>query len=235
MSKSNLDSHLQRIGERMAQLSSHPSALSRDLLLGELRQCYDVVLGMSLPVGQPVAIEAPAPAPVKETPMAAAEVPMQAAPVEEAPIAQPVAATVATPVAEERHIPEVRKTVAPAIPKEPVAKENAHTAVKVEKANDLNILAGRLNNKPISDLQSGIPLNEKFGIIRNLFAGNASDFGDAVIKLNNSRSAEELVHYFELLAQRRNWDSENESYQVLLGFVERRAATLGVSDADPDQ
>lgn len=102
------------------------------------------------------------------------------------------------------------------------------------KPNNEAILAGKLNRKPISDLSSGIPLNEKFGIIRNLFAGNASDFGDAVLKLNNSKSAAELKHYFQLLTQRRDWDMESEGYQLFLGYVERKAGSLQPSEADTD-
>lgn len=102
------------------------------------------------------------------------------------------------------------------------------------KPNNESILAGKFNRKPITDLSSGIPLNEKFGIIRNLFSGNASDFGDAVLKLNNSKSAAELKHYFQLLTQRRDWDMESESYQIFLGYVERKVGSLQPSDADTD-
>jgi hypothetical protein len=108
-------------------------------------------------------------------------------------------------------------------------------AVKAEKSNDDTILAGKLNRKPVSDLRSAIPLNEKFGIIRNLFGGNASDFGDAVLKLNNSRSPEELKHYFQLLTQRKGWDMESESYQIFLDYVDRRSSSISASDANTDQ
>ena len=78
-------------------------------------------------------------------------------------------------------------------------------------------------------------MNEKFGIIRNLFKGNASDFGDAVLKLNNAPSAKELSHYLDLLKQRFEWDERDEAYQNFVGYVERKKLTLQPSNADSDQ
>jgi hypothetical protein len=100
--------------------------------------------------------------------------------------------------------------------------------------NDEKILAGQFNKSPLSDLRSGIPLNEKFGIIRNLFKGNASDFGDAVLKLNNASNAKEMTHYMELLKQRFGWDEEVEAYKNFVGYVDRKMMTLKPSNANSD-
>jgi hypothetical protein len=100
---------------------------------------------------------------------------------------------------------------------------------------DKNILAGKLNRSPLNDLRTGIPLNEKFGIIRNLFNGNASDYGDAVLKLNNAASAKEMNHYFNLLSQRFEWDLENESYRMFAAYVERRTMAFQPSNAEADK
>jgi hypothetical protein len=112
------------------------------------------------------------------------------------------------------------------VPKPELVESAPRLAVKAEKENNEAILAGKLNNKPIADLRSGIPLNEKFGIIRNLFAGNASDFGDAVLKLNSFENVNELKQHFQFLTQRKDWDMESESYQIFLSYVERKAGTL---------
>lgn len=242
MAMSTLDSQLQRISERIAHLNDQPSAMTRDLLLQALRLCYDEVLQMPIPaatVNAPVRKEPEPVAPVVAEPVAE----VQEEPVQ---IPEPVVASIPEPIVAVRTpepVVEVKAEAAPVeakptpAPTPTVAQastENSHTAVKAERANNDAILAGKLNRKPVADLQSGIPLNEKFGIIRNLFAGNASDFGDAVLKLNNSRSAEELKHYFQLLTQRRGWDMEQESYQVFLDYVDRKASTLAVSDAHTD-
>jgi len=238
MAMSTLDSQLQRISERIAHLNEEPSAMARDLLLQALRECYDEVLQMPLTA-------ATVHAPARKEPETVA--PLMAEPVAEVQeepvhVPAPVVARAPEPVVEVR--PEVaapeaepvetKPSPAPTPPVAHASAENSHTAVKTERANNDAILAGKLNRKPIADLQSGIPLNEKFGIIRNLFAGNASDFGDAVLKLNNSRSPEELKHYFQLLTQRRGWDMEQESYQVFLDYVDRKASTLAVSDTHTD-
>ena len=104
-----------------------------------------------------------------------------------------------------------------------------------EKPNDDGILAGQLGKKPLEDLRTGIPLNEKFGIIRGLFAGNASDFGDAVLKLNNAASVNEMKHYLEIMQQRFGWDLESDSYQTFSVYVERKMMTHQLSNANADQ
>lgn len=236
MAINTLDLQLQRISERIAHLQNQPTALTRDLLLQALRQCYDEALQI------PLAVE-PVELPTQKKPEAAVPVvnepESQVAEVSEH-IAAPVAAKATASVDEV--IPEagtpfpeaVEDAAAPLPLAMHASAQKSHTDVKAERPNDDTILAGKLNRKPIADLQSGIPLNEKFGIIRNLFAGNASDFGDAVLKLNNSRSPEELKHYFQLLTQRRGWDMEQESYQVFLDYVDRKASALAMSDTHTD-
>ena len=79
------------------------------------------------------------------------------------------------------------------------------------------------------------PLNVKFGIIRALFKGNASDYGDAVLKLNNAASKTEMQHYLDLLQQRFGWDTNSEAYQEFSVYVERKMLTLEALDANADQ
>jgi hypothetical protein len=221
----NLSEQLQRITNRIAQFSNNPSALSRDMVLEELRNCYDVVLQMPLTqeLKQPVVPAAKQPEPAAPTPVIQKNE-------EEHP--EVVAEVKAQILADET--PSVSPVVTAPKPIASIEPQPA-IATKIEKENNDAILAGKLNHKPIADLRSAIPLNEKFGIIKHLFSGNASDFGDAILKLNNSRSEEEMRHYFKLLSQRNSWDLESESYEVLSSYVERRAISFVASNSDSNQ
>jgi hypothetical protein len=240
-----LDSHLQQIAASIAHLKSSPSAIARDLLLDELRKCYDAALSMEVAAADV--------APVVETPVTPAPIEVAVTPqtLVEKPAAGPAASQEEAAIEPEGPQHTVREIIAETklqeqtsakVPETPIV-ETVSAELPASrpllgkpdaKPNNESILAGKLNRKPITDLSSGIPLNEKFGIIRNLFSGNASDFGDAVLKLNNSKSAAELKHYFQLLTQRRDWDMESESYQIFLGYVERKAGSLQPSEADSD-
>lgn len=232
-----LKEHHQRITERMQHLMQQPSALGRDMLLEELRRCYDMVLTMPLTVEKPVVEAAKAtPQPAVEAARAPHSVAYPLEPAQpEIPIVAPIVetATAAMNAQVEEEPAQVKTTALPeppkievGVPKPELVESAPRLAVKAEKENNEAILAGKLNNKPIADLRSGIPLNEKFGIIRNLFAGNASDFGDAVLKLNSFENVNELKQHFQFLTQRKDWDMESESYQIFLSYVERKAGTL---------
>ncbi|MCF8275301.1 MAG: hypothetical protein K9J17_01095 [Flavobacteriales bacterium] len=240
---SELNSQLNSLNERVDELVNNPSELTKDAVLAQLRAFYDAVKKtefeeVAAPVAKAVkAKTAPTPAP---TPVAVVEpvIALEPAKVEEPKVAlivakeeKPVVEEVAKevipePVAEVKVVEEKPKaTKEPMIGKETVAAEGG----------DKKILAGQFNNTPLTDLRSGIPLNEKFGIIRNLFKGNASDFGDAVLKLNNAASAKEMTHYMELLKQRFEWDDRTEAYQNFAGYVERKKLSIQPSKADADQ
>ncbi|GEM_PF-865269 len=287
---SELKDQLNKLNERVDELETNPSELTKDALLAEVRAFYDTVKNAEVkavakaPKAAPVAKEVVAPEPVA-----------QAKPVKEVKKPEPVAEKVVEPVVEKAPEP-VAEVPAPIVevPKpvvekpEPVAEvpepvvqdkvvepepvvekteppvaevkeelvlspspEPASKTPKVQeapikgpligkiepasKAADKKILAGQFNKEPLADLRSGIPLNEKFGIIRNLFKGNASDFGDAVLKLNNAANAKEMSHYLDLLTQRFEWDDRTEAYQTFMGYVERKMLTLKPSNADADQ
>lgn len=230
------------MNEKLNALDQHPTALTKDAVLAELRYFYDQVSVLSVPSAPAVkAVAAPA-VPVAE-PVAVAPTPVVPEPepvVEAAPEPAPVVA-VEQPKEEEvvapAPAPVVQAPVAQTAPQKPKAeaKPAAEKTAEPEPDPDRNILAGKLNRSPLNDLRTGIPLNEKFGIIRNLFNGNASDYGDAVLKLNNAASAKEMNHYLSLLAQRFEWDLEGESYRLFAAYVERRTLTFVPSNAEADQ
>jgi len=256
---SELKDQLNKLNERVEELETNPSELTKDALLAEVRAFYDTVKNAEVnaaakaPKAAPVAKEvvapepvveaipvkeerqpepvAVAPAPVAEAPKPVVEVPTPVAEIPE-PVAEAPKKVVEEPVAEAKPVVE-----APVAEEKPKAKKEPMIGKEepVSKAADKKILAGQFNQEPLADLRSGIPLNEKFGIIRNLFKGNASDFGDAVLKLNNAANTKEMMHYIELLTQRFEWDNRTEAYQSFMGYVERKMLTLKPSNADADQ
>lgn len=197
---------LRQVTERIDALKEHPSTLTKDAVLNDLRKLYDAVADADVAQGE-AEVEASGPSTVIPT-------------VEKEPEPVPAEQKVEEEITVKEEIPPQEKSVVNEVS---------------ETASDKNILAGKLNRTPLGDLRSGIPLNEKFGIIQNLFKGNASDFGDAVLKLNNSDSPKEMGHYLNLLKQRLGWDEENESYIAFAGYVERRMMSSETSSADSDR
>jgi hypothetical protein len=244
---STFSEQLNKLSERAQELSENPSELAKDALLADVRAFYDEVKALKVKAKKVAAKKTLAPKPVVES-----------APVV-VPTPEPVVEVVPESVVEA--VPKPKKEVvekAPEVPakkaepkpaKEPVAekpveKEEPMKAAKEpmiaedkseEGDNDEKILAGQFNKSPLQDLRSGIPLNEKFGIIRNLFKGNASDFGDAVLKLNNAANAKEVSHYMDLLSQRFDWDTDTESFKNFNGYVERKKLTLQPSNANTNE
>lgn len=218
---------LEKVLKRVDEFENHSSELTKDALLAELRSFYD--LAKNHPVNkvsetveeQPVPVAEVSPEPVAPTPE----------PVAETTIEEPVAEE-PTPEPELIEEKEVQSAQAPV-----VAEEKKPLIGKEEEAKPLDekILAGQLSRKPLEDLTTGIPLNEKFGIIRGLFQGNATDYGDAVLKLNNAASSTEMQHYMSLLEQRYGWDTESKPYQAFLVFVSRKMLTLETSDTNSNQ
>ena len=220
------------MNERANELDETPSELAKDALLADLRAFYDEVKGLKVKTKKVVAKKAPAPKPVV--------VPEPVAEVTPAPVAEVVPELVVevAPEPKEEVVEKVPEPVAEVPAKKEASKPAKEPMIADNKAeegdNDEKILAGQFNKSPLKDLRSGIPLNEKFGIIRNLFKGNASDFGDAVLKLNNAANAKEVGHYMELLAQRFDWDTDSEAYKSFNGYVERKKLTLQPSNTDAD-
>lgn len=227
-----LSERLNQLKSRLEELENTPSELTKDALLADVRSFYDAVKSVEVMAVPQTVVEEPkleekevkqVPEPVVEAvalvdPAVEKELeptPESVVQKQEVPASEPIAET-----AEEETVTEKAALIG-----------NSEDA---PKANDEKILAGQLGKKPLEDLRTGIPLNEKFGIIRGLFNGNASDFGDAVLKLNNAASSTEMNHYLDLLKQRFGWNLESEAYQTFSVYVERKKMTLVPSNADAD-
>lgn len=235
-----LKNTLNRLSEKMLDLERNPSELTKDNLLAEVRAFYDQVKSVQLQVVEIQATMEPLSEPEEATGSDISKVEAESE-------AEPKPVMVQEPVVVEQQVePETELTepepaptpVVEAVKPEPAAPKKETLIGKAEQQveqDDRNILAGKLNHKPLEDLRTGIPLNEKFGIIRSLFKGNATDFGDAVLKLNNAANTEEMDHYLTLLAQRFGWDMESEAYRSFFVYVERKMMTLQPSDANSDK
>lgn len=241
---SELSEQLNKLMNRIEELEKTPSELTKDSLLADLRDLYDAVkrvdvsglqttkpenaVAQSTETTQPVekeVLEEPLPTPVVET---VEQKPEATNPLQEESLEETQTETTSekeeTPIVdkvEENNTPE-RKPL--------IGKEELENKDSNEK-----ILAGQLSKKPLEDLRTGIPLNEKFGIIRGLFKGNASDYGDAVLKLNNAANTSEMKHYLGLLEQRFDWDRDSDAYQTFSVYVERKMLTLETLDANTDK
>lgn len=240
---SALRERLNTLKTRLEEVENTPSELTKDALLAELREFYDMVKNVDTNTSfQRAVAEAVAEEPKEEE--TAEEPEPQPTPVAEAvneeSETEPSVVEAAAEVEEtleavsdgNDRVEEPKENV---VQTEEVKRPLIANAETAEKPNDERILAGQLSRKPLEDLRTGIPLNEKFGIIRNLFKGNASDYGDAVLKLNNAASTTEMQHYLDLLQQRFGWDLQSEAYQMFSVYVERKMLTLQTSDANADQ
>lgn len=201
-----------RITNAIENIPNEFRTIDRDRLLNNIRDLYDAVLDMELTeatVSQPAGIDTQTPKPLTLT--------------EQKPAIE------AKPEPVKEVVSEVKILSSETVQAEmPIENE-----LQLEDNSDEGTLASKLNQKPISDLRSGVPLNEKFGFIQNLFQNNASDYGDAIMKMNNSEEQEEALAYFDKLAGRKNWDVENPQVKTLRSYIERRH--LIVSEANADQ
>jgi hypothetical protein len=235
---SKLKDQLNKLDEREEELENNPSELAKDALLSEVIAFYDVVKNT------PVKTATKTSKPVTITKEQSVSKPVElveekSAKEEKEP--EPVAQKVEEPVFEKVKNP-VTQTIKKVVVEMPKAEEKPKAEKELligkdeqdTKASDKKILAGQFNKEPLADLRSGIPLNEKFGIIRTLFKGNASDFGDAVLKLNNAVNTKEMKHYLELLSQRFEWDVTSEAYTNFMGYVDRKMMSLESSNTNAD-
>ncbi|MFC2175414.1 hypothetical protein ACFLR1_00410 [Bacteroidota bacterium] len=215
-----LNQRLTDITARLNELESNPSNLVKDQVLADLRALYDAVKAIDVVVA-PATVAAPV-----------VEVPVKAEVLIEPEVEEPE--PVLNPEATVNELHEELTGVATQ-PKAEVVKETPKEAKQEVVDPNKGILAGRLNKMPVEDLSTAIPLNEKFGIIRNLFNGNASDFADAILKLNNAKTADEMAHYLELLGKRLGWNEETESYKTFWGYVDRKMMTTAKLNANSNQ
>jgi len=82
-------------------------------------------------------------------------------------------------------------------------------------------VGSRMMYHPISDLTSGIGLNDKFSFISELFGNNPAQYDEAITRINKAVNADEaswILHKY----QSTDWDQKQESLARLKDFIKRR-------------
>jgi hypothetical protein len=85
-----------------------------------------------------------------------------------------------------------------------------------------NSLAHKLNQSKIDDIKSFIDINKKFSFITNLFSGNNDHYNEAINTLNNITDGDEARTYLGDLAQKNNWNVEENTVLTFVELVERK-------------
>lgn len=89
----------------------------------------------------------------------------------------------------------------------------------ISKNQSGNVLASKLQNKPVQDLKKAIGINDKFQFIRELFEGNAEMFASVLDHLNSLSSFDEAYRYIN---EQFSWDEEDAVVMKFLELVNRR-------------
>ena len=96
--------------------------------------------------------------------------------------------------------------------------------VKGKSINDIvnehNNLEFKLSNRPVSNIQAAIGINDKFQYIRELFDGSSEKYADTVVSLDSMSNISEAVSY---LQQNFKW-KKNETSLKFINLVKRRFA-----------
>ncbi len=79
--------------------------------------------------------------------------------------------------------------------------------------------ASSLGQKPVSDINKAIKINERLGFIRELFAGDAQLYANTIDKLNNFEDFEQA---FSFLSENFVWDQDSENFKMFIDIVYRR-------------
>jgi hypothetical protein len=82
-------------------------------------------------------------------------------------------------------------------------------------------VGSRMMYHPISDLSSGIGLNDKFSFISELFGNNPAQYDEAITRINKAVNADEaswILHKY----QSDDWEQKQESLTRLKDFIKRR-------------
>lgn len=92
-----------------------------------------------------------------------------------------------------------------------------------DQFGDMDDLAAKLKNKPISDLKTGIGLNDKFWFINELFDGKGEPYNDMIDKVNSIGSYTDALTYIEgEVKPNFDWSEKNKTIEKLLKLIYRR-------------
>ncbi len=86
------------------------------------------------------------------------------------------------------------------------------------RSDDMSKLEHKLSNRPLSNIQSAIGINDRFQYIRELFEGSADSFVKAVADLDSMNDMKEAVDY---LQTNFKW-KKNETSLKFVNLIKRR-------------
>lgn len=92
---------------------------------------------------------------------------------------------------------------------------------KISGGNKDKTIADTLQ-KPISDLRTGIGVNDRFVFINELFGGSMADYQAAIEEINRQGNFEAATLVITQYKQVLNWKEDSGSLSKLMGFVKRR-------------
>jgi hypothetical protein len=83
------------------------------------------------------------------------------------------------------------------------------------------VMGGRKLFQPITDLSTGIGLNDRFNFINELFANNSESYYEAIGRINKAVNVDEAT-WILLKYQTPLWDQKQEALVRLKDFIKRR-------------
>jgi hypothetical protein len=200
--------------------------LERDLLLSYIRELYDIALDGVI-VTKPSSSK-PTAAEIKPVDISAPEPVVTSAPAEEfvkPDVKEESKSEVVVPVMETS--PEVAPTTSPKVEPIPVVQEekpivthpinpiqshiNDDLIAELFVEDKVSELSDKLAQAPIKDLTKSMGINERIFTQQELFNNNASQFNDALMKLNSFGNFNEAKSFIvSELVSTYGWTNENK-------------------------
>lgn len=84
-----------------------------------------------------------------------------------------------------------------------------------------SVMGSRLQFQPISDLITGIGLNDKFSFISDLFGNSAAHYDEAITRINKAVNIDE-ANWILQKYHTASWDQKQETLARMKDFVKRR-------------
>ena len=94
---------------------------------------------------------------------------------------------------------------------------------KFAKQQTVKNLSDKLKLSPITDLRTGISLNQKLSFIKQLFSGDDSEYKKVVTLLNNSKNFTEAKYYIQNeIEPKHGWNEGNPLVEEFMELVYRK-------------
>jgi hypothetical protein len=225
---SNLIAGLQRIIRKQADENRPISRIELDIMLENVRTLYDLLLQIPSRVGD------------ADVPEIADEKTGEPTPeVEPLEIKFPFSPEVsmaeqsfsdesveAKPLVDGESKTEITRQTIPDLFNSPEISESTlfqrTFADKLSEENQAETLADKMSSHRIEGLKNAIGINEKFFFINELFDGSLKQYTETMSKLDEANSLALAAEYLEKQAADYKWDKNDDAFEKLKGFVERK-------------